>query len=346
VETPVNEVTQPLDDLAVDVSRIEKELAELWRAEQQDANRAVTKAALWNVVAHTWTSEEHARATETLARASASVPQRTIVVHADPHEAEGEIASWISANCHLIGGGQQQVCSEEVSIVASGSRVSHIPPLVKALLLPDMPVGVWWVGDLPDDRQAYVQTLLEPADRLIVDSQHFNRSADLGLVSRIAERTTTAPADLNWVRIEEWRAATASLFDPPVMRERMREIRTLRILSGGGTGFGARAQALLFVAWLTAQLDIDIPYELSTHGDANGIARIDLQFRDGSEASVRREPEHGVVIASADGVEKPLDCITRVLAQKPEDLIVRLLKRPEADRVYLKALRIAQRLAS
>jgi hypothetical protein len=41
-----------------------------------------------------------------------------------------------------------------------------------------------------------------------------------------------------------------------------------------------------------------------------------------------------------------LDCITRVLAQKPEDLIVRLLKRPEADRVYLKAVRIAQRLTS
>ncbi|HEX7831856.1 MAG TPA: glucose-6-phosphate dehydrogenase assembly protein OpcA, partial [Thermoanaerobaculia bacterium] len=135
-----------LNDVVVDVSKIEKELADLWRAEQHDGERAVTKAALWNVIAHTWTSQEHSRATEVLAQASAAVPQRTIVVHADPHEEEGEISSWISANCHLVGGGQKQVCSEEVSIVASGERVNHVAPLVKALLLPDMPVAVWWVG--------------------------------------------------------------------------------------------------------------------------------------------------------------------------------------------------------
>src|SRR5918911_1817502 len=66
----------------VDVAQIEKSLAELWRT-QQDGEDAITRAALWNVVAHTSSSEQHTQATEILGRASAAVPQRTIVIHAD-----------------------------------------------------------------------------------------------------------------------------------------------------------------------------------------------------------------------------------------------------------------------
>ena len=330
-------------DRRVDVASIERQLADLWRAEKNDGERAVTRAALWNVVAHTWTEEQHARATDVLSRASASVPQRTIVVRADP-EGSHDIASWISANCHLIGGGGHQVCSEEVVVVASGDRVQHIPPLVSALLLPDMPVAVWWLGDLPDDR-AYVELLLDPADRLIVDSSHFEHASDLELVSRIGHQTTTAPADLNWARLDEWRAATAALFDPPAMRERLNAIRKVKVMSGGDASFGARSEGLLYAAWLTAQTGTEIAYELVSHGEHAGIGAIELHFDD-SMATIRHERERGVVIASADGVETSIDCITRSLARETEDLIVRLLKRPEADRVYLKTLKVAQRLSA
>jgi glucose-6-phosphate dehydrogenase assembly protein OpcA len=329
-------------DQKVDVASIERQLAELWRAEKQDGERAVTRAALWNVVAHTVTAEAHAHATEVLSRASAKVPQRTIVVEADPHGSD-DIASWISANCHLVGGGRQ-VCSEEVVIKASGARIHHVPPLVSALLLPDMPVAVWWLGDLPDEHD-YVELLLDPADRLIVDSSHFKDAADLELVSRIGEQTTTAPADLNWTRLDEWRAATAALFDPPAMRARMQNIRRLRVISGGDGSFGATAEALLYVAWMTAQTGTEIAFELASHGQEPGIGAMEIHFDD-SVASIRQDRERGVVVANADGVETSVDTITRSLARESEDLIVRLLKRPEADRVYLKSLKIARRLVA
>lgn len=332
------------EDVAVDVTAIEKQLAELWRQEKDEKNRAVTKAALWNVVAHTWDAQQHAHATEVLARASASVPQRTIVVQADP-EGSANIASWISANCHLIAGGRQ-VCSEEVSIVAGGEHVDHVPPLVSALLLPDMPVAVWWIGDLPRDAHAYAETLLEPADRLIYDSAHFEGQADLELVTRIAEETTTAPADLNWARIEEWRAATASLFDPLPMRERMHAIRDVRVYSGGNGSFGANSEALLYVGWLIAQTGREVKFELESEGNDEGIVAVEIRFEDRAVAVLKGDRERRVVVANSDGSEKALDCVTRSLARNTEDLIVRLLKRPEADRVYLKSLRVARRLAS
>ena len=332
------------EDVHVDVASIEKQLAGLWRSEKKDDEKAVTKAALWNVVAHTWSSEQHVHATEILARASAAVPQRTIVVQADP-EGAASIASWISANCHLVAGGRQ-VCSEEVSIVAAGDHVEHVPPLVSALLLPDMPVAVWWIGDLPRDTHEYAETLLEPADRLIFDSAQFEGQSDLDLICRIAETTTTAPADLNWARIEEWRAATASLFDPLPMRVRLDAIRNVRVYSGGDDSFGATSEALLYVSWLQAQTGKELRYDFVSEGSEDGIIAVEIQFNDFAIAVMRGDRERGVVVANSDGSETALDCVTRSLARKPEDLIVRLLKRPEADRVYLKSLRIARRLAS
>jgi glucose-6-phosphate dehydrogenase assembly protein OpcA len=325
----------------VDVAAIERQLAELWRAEKHDSERAVTRAALWNVVAHTWSASAHARVTEVLSRASAQVPQRTIVVEANPAGSD-DIASWISTNCHMIGGGRQ-VCSEEIVIVAAGERVDHVPPVVNALLLPDMPVAVWWVGDLPNARRQYVDTLLDPADRLIVDSAHFDSAADLELVSRVGEETTTAPADLNWARLDEWRLATAALFDP--MLPRLGEIRRLRVISGGDDSFGARSEGFLYVAWMCTQTDVEIPFELVSGGHQPGICEVEIHFDDFS-ATVHQERDRGVVVAKADGIERAIDCIARSLAREEEDLIVRLLKRPEADRVYLKTLKAARRLVA
>ena len=332
------------DDVRVNAHTIEKQLADIWR-EEQGEERAVTRAALWNVIAHTWTGEQQSQASTILGRASASVPQRTIVIRANPR-GEGEMSSWISANCHLVGGGDQQVCSEEVSIVAAGERVSHVPPLVKSLLLPDMPVAVWWLGELPREQEEYVETLLEPADRLIVDSAQFDSAEELELVSRIADQTTTAPADLNWARIEEWRAATAMLFDPPAMRPQLREIQKVRVLSGGGTSFGDRSEAILYGAWMQAQLRVNLSFELAEVDAAAGIAAVEIHFREAGTATIRGDRGRGVVVANVDGTQSMLDCITRTLARGEEELIVRLLKRPEADEVYVKTLRVVRRLAA
>src|SRR4051794_28987569 len=177
-------ITPLENDIRVDISAIEKSLSELWRGEKKDGDHAVTRAALWNVVAHTSSSDHHAVASETLCRAAAAVPQRTIVVRANP-AADADLTSWISANCHRIGDGQQ-VCSEEISIVAGGEYTPRVPPVATALPLPDRPVAVWWLGDLPNEHETSVEALLEPADRLIIAPVYFASPADLALVSRVA----------------------------------------------------------------------------------------------------------------------------------------------------------------
>jgi glucose-6-phosphate dehydrogenase assembly protein OpcA len=348
------------EDVRVDINAIEKSLAEIWRGEK-DGEHAVTRAALWNVVAHTATSDHHASASGTLGRASVSVPHRAIVVRSNP-SGEPEIATWISANCHLVGPGKQ-VCSEQIDIVAGGDRIHRVAPIVNALLIPDMPVAVWWLGDLPNEHEEYVEALLEPADRLIIDSVHFDSPADLALIGRVAERTLTAPADLNWVRMEEWRTATAAIFDPPHMRSRLKSVRRVRVVAGVSDSefFGESIESLLYAGWLSVQTGHHVSGEGKVEGsagaidyalerrnqstDVGGIAFVELVFEDGSSATISRDREQGVLLANVDGEVSTPESVTRAHARTTDDLIVRQLKRTEGDGVLLKVLPVATRLA-
>lgn len=340
-------------DLRVDPTAIEKSLAELWRQSRDTGDEALTRAALWNVVAHASSSELHTQASVVLGRASASVPQRTIIVRADP-DAEPEISSWISANCHLMGGGKQ-VCSEEIAIVAGGDRIHRVPPLVNALLIPDMPVAVWWLGDLPNEHAEYVLALLDPADRLIVDSAQFDSPADLLLVNRVGEKTTTTPADLNWVRLEGWRTATASIFDPPEMRERLKTIRRVRVTAAttASPRFGQTAAALLYAAWIAAQIGHDIEdgsieYVIDTAQKGKAAGSIDgaeIVFEDGSSATVGCDHDRGILVTAVDGRVSIPASVTVTAPQQTEQLIVRQLKQSRGDRVLRRVLPIGARLA-
>lgn len=353
------------DGVKADYATIEKMLADLWRGAKAGGDEAVTRAALWNVVAHTAGERDHTVASQTLGRAAAAVPQRTIVIRADP-ESHPEISSWLRANCHLSGGGRQ-VCSEEIAIVAGGDRVHRVPPLVRALLIPDMPVAVWWVGDLPGEHAEYVDAILEPADRLIVDSSHFDGPGDLGAVARVAGKTTTIPADLNWARLEEWRSATAAVFDPPEMRGKLREIRSVRIVADvADAHFGSAACVALHAGWISTQLGhrvdasgnvegpagaIDYRFERRPAKGVSGMVRVEFSFADGSVATVAHAEESAVLSTSTCGgsVRIP-DCVTRAVARSTDELIVRQLKLSEGDlllaRVLPVAARLAERLAS
>ena len=348
-------------NVAVDPNTIEKSLAELWRSSKEVADDALTRAALWNVVAHTCTTELQTLASETLGRASGAVPQRTIIVRANSAD-PAEIQSWISANCHLVGGGKQ-VCSEEIAIVAGGDRIHRVPPLVNALLIPDMPVAVWWLGDLPNEHEDYVLTLLEPADRLIVDSVHFDSPEDLMLINRVAEKTTTTPADLNWVRLEEWRTATAAIFDPPHMRSRLEAIRRVRVVAGtsGSDYFGEVVESLLYAAWISAQLGHQVDAQGKVEGQlgsidytierrrqekaVGGITFAEINFEDGSSASISRDRDKGILLATVDGTISVPESVTRAATLSIDELIVRQLKRARGDQVLLKVLPVASRLA-
>jgi len=345
------------EQLEVDVAAIERSLADLWKSESGNEG-AVTRAALWNVVAHATTEEHRVLAANTLSATSGSVPQRSIIVEASA-SSEERLSAWISANCTIVSGGKQ-VCSEEITISASGSRVLNVPSLVRALLIPEMPVAAWWIGDLPIGRDDYVIDLLDVADRLVVDSHAFDSAEDLALVERIAATTSTAPADLTWVRLEDLRIATASLFDSDAMRSRLQMIKQVKIRAHGDELFGAFVEPLYFAGWLAAQLGQTIrdgkvegqngvvEYSIDhVSGGSNdrSVESITLEFSDGSAAIVERVPGELAVRSSIVSSETMPSTVTRIVHRELPQLMTRLLSHTYDDQVFSRVLPLTRQFA-
>jgi hypothetical protein len=178
----------------------------------------------------------------------------------------------------------------------------------------------------------------------------------------VAEHTVTTPADLNWVRLEEWRMATASLFDPEPMRQRLATIRRLRVISAVGETpyFGHTVEGLLYGGWIATQLghvvDVDgvqrpdgcaVEYVFENRPgdrDHGSVAQVELHFEDGTSATVSRDALRGVLTATADSVSLP-ETVTRTLGRSLDDLIVRQLKRHDGDPMFRRVAPAATRLA-
>lgn len=350
------------EEIPVDFATIERCLSELWTT-TGEGEHGVTKAALWNVIAHAETVKEKDHASQILSTVSGAVPQRTILVNAEHDAKSDEIRAWISANCHL-GSGGEKICSEEITIHASGNRTAHVPPIVNALLIPDMPVAAWWVGDLPTERRTYVDALLDPVDRLVVDSTAFDSVDDLRFLSELASDTSSRPADLNWSRIEDWRIAAASMFDVAEVRTRIGDIKHLSIAhSGSGHHFGEEIESRFFTAWMLHRLgymqssdgifasprtseNVELLFMPEKAMQSGLLIRVDIEFSDGVRIGMQRQDDAGAIRAEVSGLDHPVVTVTRVASRRVEELIIRELSRSGGDRMFTEILPKAMELST
>lgn len=344
------------DEFAVDVDAIERSLADLWKAEGEASEAAVTRAALWNVIAHAESDSHRMLAASTLSEVAGAIPQRAIIVHADPR-AEAAMSAWISANCTVAGQGRQ-VCSEEITIVASGERRAHVPSLVRALLIPELPVAAWWIGDLPSGRDEYILDFLDVADRLLIDSHDFDTIDDLKLVEQISRSSATAPADLTWARMQDLFTATASIFDPAENRKLLEEIRSITMTVRDDGTFGSRVESLYYAGWLAAQLgwrvdgsavvrpsgaEVNFQVEKSsTAGGDRTLVKIRLECGNGVIAEIDRAPGGESVTGVIRNEEALPPVLTRSFDRGAPHLLSRLLSHTYDDRVYGRVLPVAR----
>lgn len=329
-------------------SAIEATLAELWREQGRGSEQGVMRAALWNMIVLTRDEAERNRVGEIVAKLSEAVPQRSILISARK-DRKDELETWISANCHRVGSGVQ-LCSEQISIAATGRRVGDVASLVRALLLPDMPVALWWIGDLP--RESELLDVIRACDLLIFDSRTLSRPEEL---DRIGAMVAAAPAggdDLQWRRFEEWRLATAAAFDCPAVRRGRRRIRSIRIryASSPEPRWGESAGGWLYAGWVTAQLglavgtgEVGIRVEPESGDGVGRLMQIRFEFQDGAEICVERQ--EGAVRAVPRRMEGAAPAVIRLFSPAVDHLVRRALRHPQRDLVYEKALAAAARLA-
>jgi glucose-6-phosphate dehydrogenase assembly protein OpcA len=178
-----------------------------------------------------------------------------------------------------------------------------VASVVIPLLVPDLPVFLWWTGTPPSDAR-HLDDLVRLAHRLIVDSADFARAdRTLPEVAGLS-RLNVGITDLNWARLTHWRELVAQFFDVPVWRPFLDGITGIR--AGFAVDMDGRdihpLQALLLLGWLASRLGWR-PVEALAPSEAGGLL-FRMARADGAPVMVRMRPrfERGLDPGDVSGV--------------------------------------------
>ncbi|MCH8200294.1 MAG: glucose-6-phosphate dehydrogenase assembly protein OpcA [Chloroflexi bacterium] len=270
---------------SVDIDRIEAELTKLRYLTAGDADAGESLAirtSLANMVVLAEDDETAAQASRVIEDLAAHHPSRALIVIARPSEDESRIDTSLAAHCHLAPGLDQHVCCEEVTLHVSGRAAFHLHSIIVPLLIPDLPVVVWWTGPLPAESHL-IEELCGLADHFVVDSSRFTDLGDLSRMREVAALHDCAIGDLNYERLRSWRDLVERHTGAGGLGEWISSVKSAEIRFRQQAK-QTPAQAILFLAWLA----VHCGWELDS-ATAGGSNRLTLR-QDKREIPVYLEP--------------------------------------------------------
>jgi glucose-6-phosphate dehydrogenase assembly protein OpcA len=278
--------------LAVEISKIDRELKKLWA----ESAGAMTRASLINLAVYSEASGSLERNTQLIARIAQNHACRAIVIGADPAAKENRVEAWISAHCHVSKAGGKQICSEQLSFLLEGPCTSLLPSIVFSHLDSDLPLHLWWQGEFHDPMDPQLWAWV---DRLMYDShdwKDFDTQMRLVETAQEEAKQRVVLCDLNWTRLDKLRVAVAQFFDHPASHHHFDEIESAQI----DFAPDFRSTAVLLAGWLGAQLN----WRAEPTGNANEFTFTDSQDRKIDIVLSERagEPVSRIVLSSG-GIE-------------------------------------------
>ena len=278
--------------LAVEISKIDRELKKLWA----ESAGAMTRASLINLAVYSEASGSLERNTQLIARIAQNHACRAIVIGANPAAKENRVEAWISAHCHVSKAGGKQICSEQLSFLLEGPCTSLLPSIVFSHLDSDLPLHLWWQGEFHDPMDPQLWAWV---DRLMYDShdwKDFDTQMRLVETAQEEAKQRVVLCDLNWTRLDKLRVAVAQFFDHPASHHHFDEIESAQI----DFAPDFRSTAVLLAGWLGAQLN----WRAEPTKNANEFAFTDSQDRKIDIVLSERagEPVSRIVLSSG-GIE-------------------------------------------
>ncbi len=172
------------------------------------------RACVLNLVIFTDSEKGLEQATQIVARLTWSYPCRAIVLVAYPDRPPESLKALISAHCQLPDPKGNKACCEQITVEGSAQATEELASMVLPLLVPDLPVVMWWPGDPPLEGPLF-ERIMHTSDRLIVDSRRFqNPGSSFKRLAQLSEMSykNVAFNDLNWSRLTPWRRIIAQSF--------------------------------------------------------------------------------------------------------------------------------------
>ena len=217
----------------IDAAKLERELNAMWSEmsapEGEGGSAGVVRACVLNLVVYAEGAEERAEVDDLLSEVVERHPCRAIVLAAERGEAGPRLEAFVSTRCQLSSRGSKRICGEQITIEAAGAAVDTASSAVAPLLVPDVPVFLWW-KDIPHYDDRLFTRLADMADRVVIDSASFDRPhADLRRLAELLEGGRVRLSDLNWGRLTSWRALVAGFWDVADYRDSLARIEKIVI---------------------------------------------------------------------------------------------------------------------
>lgn len=248
----------------LDVQAVERELNRLWMenagAGDRDEEGAVMRARVLNLLVYISSDESLAEVKELLSEITAAHPCRALVILAKRRAEDSDIEMFVSAYCQTFTGETtKHLCCEQVTLAACGRFVVELPSAAVPLLVPDLPIFLWW-RERPRLGDEVFRKLSRASDRVIVDSADFQEPyADLFTLNSLLEKeraANTGLSDLNWARLTSWRGLLASFYDVREYLSALNNINRVRIeyVAPESKTEEIAPKALILAGWLMSRL--------------------------------------------------------------------------------------------
>jgi hypothetical protein len=263
-------------------------------------------------------------------------------------------------------------CGDAIVLEATGAGREWLPENLNHLALTDLPMCVWWVGDLPDFDKLFDRVAVD-ADIVIVNSGEMDLR-DLEKLSMICRRIreSTAMSDLTWVRLRPVQELIARFFDDPTALALLKVIErvTIEYNPRDGDADAASTQAGLLFGWIGNALGLKVekgdvvPWKRGPGWSEVTVGRVVGRFEqrhredvspgsilrvalecDGARFEVERQEDPGLFKWSREAPGAPVPSqVVRIKVPDESTLLIRSLERPKRDVLYERSLHLGSKI--
>ena len=249
----------------LDVEAIERTLADLWKQtaghHQTVGDDAVLRARAADLMVFLHDESLLSDTHQLISELASFHPCRALLMAGDRNAPARDIEMYVTAFCgSKKRSNSRHLCCEEITLTAQGHFVSELPSAAIPLLVPDLPVFLWWRAQLGAEDRVFSQLCLA-ADRVVIDSADFqDPHSNFAAVAQLFQRRSDEAVgltDLNWARLTPWRASLANFYDVGDYRAELDRITDVGIsfVSDTAKPSTVSSQALLIVGWLATRLE-------------------------------------------------------------------------------------------
>jgi glucose-6-phosphate dehydrogenase assembly protein OpcA len=365
----------PAGSTAVPVRLVEDELGRQMKALQGGDESPVHRACMSNLVIFCDQRQHAEEIAGLVPDVVAGHPARVLLVVGEATENDNAGVSASALVRQTEAGRRHRSISEQITLYAGVGGVGKLPFAVRALLIGDLPINVWWATQVPPPFAGpLLYDLAENAQQIIYDSlgwveparavaatyswlQEFERGLGGGRW-RVA-------SDLNWRRLKFWRRILRQAFDEAAAPGAVASATELVVEHGPH----AVIQAWELVSWLTSRLGwtvqagkvqegLEIGWQFQgSHGAVRvrirrlpegpaEVLTLRLQYLLGGKPGavvirVEESCRHTVVLDDAEAAPRTANFQAPPLAE----LLAKQLSDRERDPVFAESMSVAQMLA-